>query len=101
MTANRDEFEAWVLSLPETPEETDDDFNLIWAFQVWSAAHRAGVLSGLREAEKMASFWRVPANVRLAAGEMTAQEMRTAQAVAGGIDRAIRARIAEIEGEAG
>jgi hypothetical protein len=33
----------------------------------------------------------VPANVRLAAGELTAQELRTAQAVAAGIAAAIRA----------
>lgn len=42
------------------------------------------------EANATSDAWLVPSNVRLAAGEMTAQEMRTAQAVASGIASAIR-----------
>lgn len=40
-----------------------------------------------------ADAWSVPDNVKLAAGEMTLQELRTAQAVARGIAAAIRAPI--------
>lgn len=46
----------------------------------------------IEEAAQAAAAWRVPQNLRLAAGEMTAQELRTAQAVARGIEAAIRAK---------
>ncbi len=44
------------------------------------------------EAAQMAASWRKPSVVKLAIGEMTAQELRTAQAVAAGIESAIRSR---------
>lgn len=47
--------------------------------------------TALEEAAQRGDAWSVPSNIRLAAGEMTAQEMRTAQAVARGIASAIRA----------
>lgn len=44
------------------------------------------------EAAKMADQWSRPSALRLAAGEMTAAELRTAQAVARGLAAAIRSR---------
>lgn len=61
--------------------------------------HRLSVLAGLREAALMAASWRGPAALQLADGKLTVQELRVAQACAAGIEAAIRARIAEIEGE--
>ena len=46
----------------------------------------------LEEAAQRADSWTKPDVVKLAAGEMTAQELRTAIAVAKGIAAAIRAR---------
>jgi hypothetical protein len=45
----------------------------------------------LEEAAKRGDAWDSPSALRLMAGEMTAQEMRTARAVARGIAAAIRA----------
>lgn len=42
-------------------------------------------------AKLVAESWAIPSNVKLSAGEMTAQELRTAQAVARGISAAIDA----------
>lgn len=44
----------------------------------------------LEEAAKRGDAWDNPSSLRLAAGEMTAQELRTARAVARGITTAIR-----------
>lgn len=41
-------------------------------------------------AARTAHHWSIASNIRLHAGEMTAQEMRTAQAIACGIEAAIR-----------
>ena len=71
----------------------------------WAIAHAEEVknrqaaearIADARREERMrcaeiAASWQRPDAVRLAAGEMTAQELRTAQAVAGGIERALRA----------
>jgi len=46
---------------------------------------------GMRMAAISAAQWRQSDEVLLRAGEMTAQELRTARAVAGGIERAILA----------
>jgi len=51
----------------------------------------AGAAWMKEEARKVADSWSVPSNVKLAAGEMSAQELRTAQAVARGIAAAIDA----------
>lgn len=45
----------------------------------------------LEEARLKAAAWKRADAIKLAVGEMTAQELRTAQAVAGGIERAIDA----------
>lgn len=47
------------------------------------------------DAANTAAGWCNPQALKLAAGEMTAQELRTAQAVAGGIEAAIRSLIGE------
>lgn len=58
---------------------------------LWDAALPAIIGEVLERAAQCADQWSVPSNVKLAAGEMTAQELRTAQAVAGGIAAALRA----------
>jgi hypothetical protein len=54
----------------------------------YEVADAALALIGKACAEVAAS-WRQPSNIKLAAGEMTAQELRTAQAVAAGIETVI------------
>ena len=51
---------------------------------------RLAVKAERQRCAKIADGWRSPATVSLRAGEMTAQEMRTAQAVALAIATAIR-----------
>lgn len=48
------------------------------------------ILTERERCAKFADAWDSPSALRLAAGEMTAQEMRTARAVARGIASAIR-----------
>ncbi len=50
-----------------------------------------GRKEGMREAAGMVSQWCKADELLLRAGEMTAQELRTAKAVAGGIERTILA----------
>ncbi len=57
----------------------------------------AAALAAARQEERdacadIAHQWQRPSAIKMAAGEMTAQELRTAQAVARGIESAIRAR---------
>lgn len=59
-------------------------------------AHQHGRREGMEEAAFMAEAWQRPSTVKLAAGEMSAQELRTAIAVAGGISSAIRQKAEEI-----
>ena len=64
----------------------------------WECAEELAALlspardEALEEAAQRADSWTKPDVVKLAAGEMTAQELRTAIAVAKGIAAAIRAR---------
>lgn len=51
--------------------------------------HALGFKAGIEAGAEAAASWRNPAAIKLAAGEMTAQELRTARAVAGGIEMAI------------
>jgi hypothetical protein len=62
-----------------------------YAIAYGNACARAATAAERERAAAKADSWSVPANVRLAAGELTAQELRTAQAVAAGIAAAIRA----------
>jgi hypothetical protein len=59
-----------------------------------AAAEAKGRLDGAKSMQERAvdaaAAWRKPSNIKLAAGEMTAQELRTAQAVAGGIESAVK-----------
>lgn len=50
----------------------------------------SAVLEAIKRCATIADEWSKPDVLRLAAGEMTTQEMRTAQAVARGIGAAIR-----------
>lgn len=54
-----------------------------------ATSHALGFKAGIEAGAEAAASWRNPAAIKLAAGEMTAQELRTAQAVAGGIEMAI------------
>jgi hypothetical protein len=54
-------------------------------------ARTAGVAAERERCAKIAVSWQRADAIKLAAGEMTAQELRTAKAVAGGIERAILA----------
>lgn len=66
------------------------------AEHLWSDGKRMASSTreeGLKEAAKIADFWTKPNNVRLQAGEMTAQEMRTVIAVVTAIRDTIRALI--------
>jgi len=56
-----------------------------------ATSHALGFKAGIEAAAEVAASWRNPAAIKLAAGEMTAQELRTAQAVAGGIEMSISA----------
>jgi hypothetical protein len=53
----------------------------------------AGYLRGIETAAKIANDFSFPQIVRLHAGEMTAQEMRTARAIAAAIEATIRAKL--------
>ena len=61
--------------------------------EVCAISHREGREAGIREALEgsaaIVALWQRPSHVRLYAGEMSAQEMRSVQAVLGAISRAI------------
>lgn len=58
----------------------------------------SAVLEAIERCASIADEWSKPDVLRLAAGEMTTQEMRTAQAVARGIAAAIRSLAGERKG---
>lgn len=59
--------------------------------RVAAAALARARADALEEALAAIALWQSPSHVRLHAGEMTAQEMRSVQAVLGGIASRIRA----------
>lgn len=70
------------------------------AASIAAEAYERGRKAGREEGARCADQWSSPAAVRLAAGELTAQELRTAQAVARGIAAAIRALASKEAGNA-
>lgn len=76
-------------SLNKTEQEVELQVSLRLQAEprIWEEGRKAGLV----EATRRADAWSKPDHIRLAAGEMTAQELRTAQAVAGGVAAAIRA----------
>lgn len=54
-------------------------------------AFQGGALAMRKMCAEVASRWQEPEALKLAAGEMTAQELRTAIAVLGAVERGIRA----------